>query len=90
MSRRESSANGKQKSNFAGTAKKKNRQDKVAKPSLEAVEEKENASDSDDDKQPEFGGVATLIKPQKYMSPQSINAHPRIAGMKHHDFDRIL
>ncbi len=39
---KESSAKGKQKSNFAGTAKKKNRKDKVAQRSLVAVGEKEN------------------------------------------------
>jgi hypothetical protein len=37
----------------------------------------------------EFGGVATMIKPQKHLSPLSINAHPQMAGMKHHYFDRI-
>jgi hypothetical protein len=26
-------------------------------------------------------------KPQKYLSPLTINAHPRMAGMKRHDFD---
>ncbi len=50
--------------NFAGTAKKKYRKDKVAQRSLVAVEEKDNVSDSDEDNQPEFGGVATVIKPQ--------------------------
>ena len=30
-----------------------------------------------------------MNKPQKYLSPQIINAHSRMAGMKHHDFDRI-
>ncbi len=38
----------------------------------------------------EFGGVATVINAQKHLNPRSINAHPRMAGMKHHDFDRIL
>jgi hypothetical protein len=38
----------------------------------------------------EFGGVATVIKPQKHLSPRPINAHPRKAGMKRHDFDHIL
>ncbi len=37
----------------------------------------------------EFGGVAALIKPQKHLSPLSINAHPRMAGLEHHDFDCI-
>ena len=62
---------------------------KVAPCSFVAVVEKDNVSDSNEDNQPEFGRVATVIKPQKYLSPQSINAHPRMAGMKRHDFDRI-
>ncbi len=37
----------------------------------------------------ELGGVATVIKPQKHLSPRSINAHPQMAGMKRHKFDRI-
>jgi hypothetical protein len=55
-----------------------------------AVKENDSVSDSDDeDNQPEFGGVALVIKHQKYLSPWSINAHPRMAGMKRHDFDSI-
>ncbi len=38
----------------------------------------------------EFGGVATVIKTQKHLCPQSINARPRMAGMKRQDFDGIL
>ncbi len=60
---------GKQKNNFAGKAKKKNRGDKVAQRSLVAVEEKKNVFDSDDDNQQEFGGVANVIKLQKHLSP---------------------
>ncbi len=86
---RESSANGTQKNNFSGTTKKKNRKDKVAKFFLLAVEEKDSVSDSNEVNQPEFGRVATAIKPQKHLSPRSINAQPRMAGMKRHDFDRI-
>jgi hypothetical protein len=86
---REPSANGKLKNNFAGTAKKKNRKDKVAQRSLVAVEEKESASGSNEDIQHEFGGVATVIKPQKHLSPRSINAHPQMVGLKCHDFDLI-
>jgi hypothetical protein len=59
----------------------------VAQRSLVAVEEKDSVSDSDEDTQPESGGVSIMNKPQKYLSPRSINAHPRMAGMKHHGFD---
>ncbi len=31
-----------------------------------------------------------MMKPEKHWSPRSINAHPQMAGMKRHDFDRIL
>ncbi len=82
-------ANGKQKNKFAGTANKKNRKHKVVQHSLVAVEEKDSVSDSDEDHQPEFGGVAIVIKPHKHLSPLSINTHPRMAGMMRHDFDRI-
>ncbi len=58
---KETSANGKQKNNFAGTAKKRNRKDQVAQHSLLAVEEKDSVSDSDEDTQPELGGVAIVI-----------------------------
>ncbi len=35
-----------------------------------AVKENDSVSDSDDeDNQPEFGGVALVIKHQKYLSP---------------------
>ncbi len=30
-----------------------------------------------------------MNKPQKDLSPRIINAHPRMAGMKNHDFDCI-
>ncbi len=82
---KDTSANGKKKNNFAGTAKKRNRKDKVALRSLVAIEEKDSVSDSDEDTQPEFRGVAIVRKPQKYLSPQIINAHPRMAGMQHHN-----
>ncbi len=62
---RELSANGKQKNNFARTAKKKNRpwKDKIAQRYMVPVQEKENDTDSYDDNQPEFVVVATVIKP---------------------------
>jgi hypothetical protein len=67
-----------QKNNFAGTAKKRNRKDKVSQRSLVAAEEKGSVSDSNEDNQPEFGLVA-MIKSQKPLSPRSINAHPLMA-----------
>jgi hypothetical protein len=57
---REPPANGKQKKNFARTAKKKNNKDKVAQLSLVTVPERESVSVSYDDNQPEFGGVASM------------------------------
>ncbi len=89
---RNASDKGKQKNNFAGTAKKRNRKDQVAQRSLVAVEEKDSVTDSDEVPQPEFGlfgGVAIVVKSQKHLSPQTINAHPRLAGVKRHDLDRI-
>ncbi len=55
---KESPANGKQENNSAGTAKKKNRKDKVAQRSFVVEEEKDSVSHSYEDNQPEFGGVA--------------------------------
>ncbi len=54
-----------------------------------AFEEKESVSDSDEDPQPEFGGVAIVGKTQKHLSPRIINSHPRLAGMKRHNLDHI-
>ncbi len=84
---REPPANGKEKNNFAGTAKKKNRKDKVAQRSLVPVETKESVNGPINDNQLEFGGVATVMKPQKYVSPRSINAQPLITGMQRQDID---
>ncbi len=61
----------------------------MAQRSPVAVEEKDNVSDSNEDPQPEFGGVAIVEKAQKHLSPRTINSHPRLAGMKRHDLDRI-
>ena len=80
---------GKQKNNFAGTAKKRNRKDKVAQRSLVAVEEKDSVSDSDKEPQPEFGGVAIVVKSHNRFRPRTINSHPRLARMKRHDLDSI-
>ncbi len=80
---------GKQRSNFAGTAKKRNRKERVAQRSLVADEEKDSVSDSDEDPQPEFGGVAIVRKSQKHLSPRIMDAHPQMAGMKRHDLDSI-
>ncbi len=49
----------------------------------------DSVTDSDEDTQLEFGGVAIVNKPHKYLSPRSINAHPRMGGMKRNDFDSI-
>ncbi len=81
--------NWRQKNDFAETAKKRNRKDKVAQRSLVAVEEKNSVSDSNEDAQPEFGGVAIVAKSQKRLSPRIINPHPQSAWMKCHDLDRI-
>ncbi len=86
---KEPPANGKQKNNFAGTAKKKNRKDNVTQRSFVAVEEKDSISETNENIQPEFGGVATVIKAQKHLSPRSITAHPHLAGMKRQDFNHI-
>jgi hypothetical protein len=61
----------------------------VAQRFLVAVEEKDSVSDSYDDPQPEFGGVAIVVKSQNRLSPQTINSHPRLARMKLHDLDCI-
>ncbi len=64
----------------------------MAQRSLVAFEEKESVTDSDEDPQPEFGGVAIVGKSQKLLCPRVINAHqphPWLAGMKLHDLDRI-
>jgi hypothetical protein len=73
---KDTSTNGRQKKDFAGTAKKKNRKDKVAQRSLVAVDEKDSVSDSNEDAQPEFEGVAIVRKPQKHLSPLIMNAQP--------------
>jgi hypothetical protein len=78
---KDTSTNGRQKKNFPRTAKKWNRKNKVAQPSLVAVEEKDSVSDSNEDTQSEFGGVAIMNKPQKYLSPRLINDHPWLAGV---------
>ncbi len=54
-----------------------------------AVEEKDSVSHSDEDTQPEFGGVAIVNKLQKYLSPRIINANPQMVWMKCHDFNSI-
>ncbi len=82
---KDASEKGKQKCNFAGTAEKRNIKDRVAQRSLVAVEGKDSVSDSDEDPQPEFGGVAIVRESEKHLSPQIINAHPQMAGMKRHD-----
>ncbi len=61
----------------------------MAQSSLVAVEEKDSASNSDEEPQPEFGGVTIVRKSQKHLSTRIINVHPRMAGMKRRDLDRI-
>ena len=72
---REQAANGKQKGKFAGTAKTKNRTDKVAQRSLAPAPHRNEVSKSDDEPQPEYGNIAIVVKPQKkHVSPWTINA----------------
>ena len=61
----------------------------MAQRSLVAVEEKDSVSDSYEDAHSEFGGVAIVAESQKSLSPQIINSHARLPGMKLHDLDRI-
>jgi hypothetical protein len=61
----------------------------VAQRSLVAVEEKYNVSDSVEDPQLEYAGVAIVVKSQNHLSSQTINSNPRLAGMKRHDLDCI-
>ena len=83
---REQAANGKQKGKLAGTAKTKNRAEKVAQRSLSPVPHTNEVSDSDDDHQPEYGNVAIVAKPQKkHVSPRTINAI--LVEMTRHDPD---
>ena len=85
---REQAANGKQNGKFAGTAKMKNRTDKVAQRSLVPVQHRNKASDSDDEPQPEHGGVSVVVKLQKkHVSPWTINA--MLVGMTRHDPDHL-
>ena len=56
---REQSANGKQRNKFAGTVKN-NKATKVAQRSLVQVPDKNEVSDSDDDNQPEYGGMMAI------------------------------
>ncbi len=59
----------------------------MAQRSLVAVKEKDSISDSYEDPQPEFGGVAIVGESQMHFSPRIINAHPHLAGIKRHDLD---
>ena len=77
---REKFVNGKQKGKFAGTVKK-NKANKVAERSLVSVQEKNEVSDSDDDNQPEYGGMAMAVKPKKHVSPRTMNA--MLVGITH-------
>ncbi len=61
----------------------------MAQRSLVAVEEKDSVSDSDEDPQQEYAGVAIVVKSQNHLSPRTINSNPLLAGLKHHDLDCI-
>ena len=85
---KEQAANGKQKGKFARTPKMKNRTDKVAQRSLQLVQHRSEVADPDDEPQPEYGGVAVVVKPQKkHVSPWTINA--MLVGMTRHDPDHL-
>ena len=75
---REQSANGKQKNKFAGAAKAKNKAKRIARRSLAPVQNRNEVSDSEDEPQPEYGGMATIVnlkKPKKrHVSPRAMNA----------------
>ena len=68
---REQIVHGKQKNKFAGAAKK-SKANKIAQRSLVPAEKYE-LSDSDDDRQPEYGNMVIAVKP-KHVSPRLINA----------------
>ncbi len=68
---KDTSTNERQKNNFAGTAKKRNRKDKMAQRSLVAVEVKDSVSDSNEDTQPAFGGVE-VCEPTNYQRSSSV------------------
>ena len=70
---REHFVNGKQKNKFAGTAKK-NKSSRIAQRSLVIVHDKIELSDSDDENQPDYGGMAILARPKKHVSPRTMNA----------------
>ncbi len=54
-----------------------------------AVEEKDSVSDSNEEPQQEYAGVAIVVKSQNRLSPQTINSHPWLVGMKSHYLDCI-
>jgi hypothetical protein len=80
-------AAGNQKGKFAGTAKKKVRTDKVAQRSLVPVTQNHEVSDSDADATPEYGNVAIVNQPSKYVSPRAINAI--LARLTRQDIERV-
>ena len=83
---REQSANGKQKGKFKGTAKMKNKANKIAQRSLAPVPNRSEVSDSDDEPQPEYGYVAIVAKPKKkHVCPRTMNAI--LVGMTRRDPD---
>ena len=80
---REQTVHGKQKNKFAGAAKK-SKANRIAQKALVPAEKTE-LSDSDDDHQPEYGGMALVGKPKKHVSPRLINA--MMVGITRHNPD---
>ena len=73
---RDQSATGKQKNKFARTAKMKTKANRVAQRSLTNVPPRNEVSDSDDEPQTEYAGMATIVKQPKkrHVSPRAMNA----------------
>ena len=54
------------------------------------VNDKAKLSDSDDDNQPEYGGMMTIVvKPKKHVSPQLMNSMLVGITRSNSDFQRI-
>ena len=72
---REQLVRGEQKYKFAAAATTKNKTNRIAQRSLVNVPEKNVVSDSDDDNQPEYGRMATIVKKPKkrLVSPRAMN-----------------
>ena len=76
---RERFVNGRQKNKFTGTAKK-NKSSEIDQRSLAPIKYRTEASDSDDDPQPEYGAMTIVVKPKKrHVSPRLMN--PMLVGI---------